>query len=212
MQKTITKRNPELTKERILEAATEEFAQKGYGSARVDAIALAAGVNKRMLYHYYGNKDALFLAILERAYQNIRDHERALDLQHLEPVVAMRELIRFTFWYFVEHPEFIRLLNNENLYGAAHIKGSKRVLSMHSPLLWQLQEVLRKGEGQGIFRSGVSPLQLYISVAGLGYFYLSNSATLGTVFGRDLGKRKALHERLEHITDMVLSYLRPVES
>ena len=205
----MSKRNPELTKERILEAATDEFARKGYGSARVDAIAAAAGVNKRMLYHYYGNKDALFLAVLEGAYQNIRSHEQALDLQHLEPVVAMQELIRFTFWYFVEHPEFIRLLNNENLYGAAHIKRSKRVLSMHSPLLARLQEVLQKGEQQGVFRSGVSPLQLYITVAGLGYFYLSNAATLGTVFGSDLTRRKALEERLQHIMQVVLGYLRP---
>ena len=205
----MNKRNPELTKERILESASNEFAQKGYGSARVDAIALAAGVNKRMLYHYYGNKDALFVAVLEQAYRNIREHERELDLQHMQPLAAMRELIRFTFWYFVEHPEFIRLLNNENLYGAVHIKRSKRVLSMHSPLLLQLQEVLQKGVEQGVFRSGVSPLQLYISVAGLGYFYLSNSATLGTVFGRDLGRREALEERLEHIIQVVTGYLRP---
>lgn len=206
------KRNPELTKERILESATEEFADKGYGSARVDAIALAAGVNKRMLYHYYGNKDDLFLAVLERAYRNIREHEQALDLQHLEPRIAMQELICFTFWYFVEHPEFIRLLNNENLYDAAHIKRSKRVLSMHSPLLSQLQKVLEKGAEQGVFRAGVSPLQLYITVAGLGYFYLSNSATLGTVFGRDLSRRQALEQRLEHVTQVVLGYLRPESS
>lgn len=206
------KRNPELTKERILESATEEFAQKGYGSARVDAIAQTAGVNKRMLYHYYGSKDDLFLAVLEHTYRNIREHERALDLQHLEPQTAMQELIRFTFWYFVEHPEFIRLLNNENLYDAAHIKRSKRVLSMHSPLLSQLQKVLEKGAEQGVFRSGVSPLQLYITVAGLGYFYLSNSATLGTVFGCDLDRRQALEERLEHMTQVVLGYLRPESS
>ncbi|MCP3867446.1 MAG: TetR/AcrR family transcriptional regulator [Gammaproteobacteria bacterium] len=203
------KRNPELTRERILEAATDEFAEKGFGSARVDAIALKAGANKRMLYHYYGNKEDLFVAVLEHAYQGIRNHEQALDLESLDPDSAMRELIRFTFGYFVDHPEFIRLLNNENLYGASHIKRSRRVLAMHTPLVDQLRQVLQQGEGSGVFRPGVDPIQLYITVAGLGYFYLSNAATLGTIFGVDLTEEEALKMRLVHITEVILGYLQP---
>ncbi|MCB1859115.1 MAG: TetR family transcriptional regulator [Gammaproteobacteria bacterium] len=203
------KRNPELTKEKILEAAVAEFAEKGFGSARVDAIAQKAGANKRMLYHYFGNKEALFVAVLEQAYQDIRDHEQALDLQRLDPAQAMRELIRFTFRYFVDHPEFIRLLNNENLYGAVHIRRSHRVLAMHTPLVEQLGQVLRRGVAAGVFRPGIEPIQLYITVAGLGYFYLSNAATLGTIFGKDLTAPRALEQRLEHMTAVVLGYLRP---
>lgn len=203
------RRNPELTREKILDAATDEFAEKGFGSARVDAIALRAGANKRMLYHYYGNKEDLFVAVLEHAYQGIRNHEQALDLQSVDPDSAMRELIRFTFGYFVDHPEFIRLLNNENFYGASHIKRSRRVLAMHTPLVGQLSQVLRRGEASGVFRAGVDPVQLYITVAGLGYFYLSNAATLGTIFGVDLTEDRALESRLTHITEVILGYLQP---
>ncbi len=205
----VVKRNPELTKEKILDAAMAEFAEKGYGSARVDAIARKARANKRMLYHYYGNKEALFVAVLERTYQDIRDHEKALDLQRLDPDRAMRELIRFTFGYFVAHPEFIRLLNNENLYGAAHLRRSRRLPAMHTPLVEQLRQVLVRGEKAGLFRSGIEPVQLYITVAGLGYFYLSNAATLGTIFDQDLTEAAALKERLKHITEVVMCYLRP---
>ncbi|MDJ0951156.1 MAG: TetR/AcrR family transcriptional regulator [Alphaproteobacteria bacterium] len=205
------KRDPARTRERILEAATVEFSEQGLGGARVDAIADRAGTNKRMLYHYFGNKEDLFLAVLERTYESIRSHERELELRNLDPVAAVRELVLYTFSYFIAHPEFIRLLNNENLYDAQHVNGSKRIREMHSPLVAQIADVLERGARAGVFRSGVDPVHLYITIAAVGYFYLSNASTLSAIFGRNLRSRKALKERQEHAVDVVLGYLRPVD-
>lgn len=203
------KRDPARTREQILQAALAEFSEQGFGGARVDAIAARAGANKRMIYHYFGNKEDLYTAVLEFAYEEIRGHERELNLVDLEPDTAIRELVAYTFDYFVAHPEFIRLLNDENRYGAEHAKRSKRIPEMHSPLVDHLADVLRRGADGGVFRAGVDPVQLYISIAGLGYFYLSNAATLSTIFRKKLVSRPALRTRREHIADVVMSYLRP---
>jgi len=205
----MAKRNPAQTRQHILEAALGEFAARGFDGARVDTIAEKAGANKRMLYHYFGNKDELYLAILERTYEHIRSHERDLDLEAMSPPEAMGELVRFTFGYFVAHPEFIRILNNENLYEAQHLNRSTRIKDMHSPLVEEVRNTLARGAEQGVFRHGVDPVQLYITIAGLSYFYLSNAATLGAIFDRDLRTREALASRLEHVVDVVLGYLRP---
>ena len=116
------KRNPEAARQRILAAALAEFSEKGLGGARVDVIAERAGANKRMLYHYFGNKDDLFLAVLELAYGDLREAEKALNLDDLSPVEGMRKLVAFTFDYFNQTPYFINLLNNENLHGARHLR------------------------------------------------------------------------------------------
>ena len=204
-----TKRNPERTKELIHKAALVEFADVGYGGARVDTIAERAGVNKRMLYHYYGNKDDLFLYVLERAYEKIRTHEEKLDLENLSPADAVRELVKFAFTYHHENPEFMRLLNNENLYKADHIKKSKKIKQMHSPFVDLMTDVLKRGEKEGVFRKNVDPVQFYVTVASVAYFYLSNIYTLSTIFGRKLNSKAALAERHEHCVDVVLGYLRP---
>ena len=209
MAEKMINRYSKKTAKRILQAATDEFAQKGLGGARVDTIAERAQSNKRMLYHYFGNKDQLFSAVLEEAYTEIRSQENELHLEDLPPGEAVRKLVRFTFNYFVEHPEFIQLLNSENLYKAAHIKGSKKILEMHSPLQAKIEDVLRRGGDSGIFRRDVDPTQFYITVASLGYFYLSNSYTLETIFGRPLKQKEALADRLKHCEDVVLGYLRP---
>lgn len=203
------KRNPERTKELIHKAALAEFAEIGYGSARVDTIAERAGVNKRMLYHYFGKKDDLFLYVLERAYEKIRRHEEKLNLENLSPEDAVRELVAFTFKYHRDNPEFMRLLNNENLYKAQHIKDSDTIKQMHSPFVNLMEDVLKRGEKAGVFRKNVDPVQFYITVASVAYFYLSNIHTLSTIFGRKLNSKAALEERLEHCTDVVLGYLRP---
>lgn len=208
----MAKRNPERTAQRILSAAEQEFADKGLGGARVDAIAQRAGVNKRMLYHYFGNKDDLYLAVMERAYETIRTAERALDLGAREPVSAIRELVRFTFDYYIAHPEFMRLLNNENLHDARHIRRSRRILELHNPMIGYVRDILRRGEIAGVFRPGVDPVQLYISIAGLGYFYLSNAATLGTIFSRDLMQGAALRARVDHITEVIIGYLTNMDA
>jgi AcrR family transcriptional regulator len=196
------------TQKRILGAALEEFARYGLGGARVDRIAKRAGANKRMLYYYFGDKDGLFLAALEDCYERIRSAERTLELEHLDPRQALERLVRFTWEYFLEHPEFMTLLNSENLHKGRHVRRSKRVQDMHSPLVETLRAVLRKGEAQGLFRKGVDPVQLYISIAGEIYFYLSNRYTLSRIFDRDLMAPRALAARSRHVTQMILHSLR----
>jgi len=201
-------RNPARNQQRILRAAVAEFSRYGLGGARVDRIAARAGANKRMLYYYYGNKEALFLAVLEDSYASIRSAERALHLTDLDPRRAMRRLVEFTWRYYLEHPEFLTLLNSENLHRGRHIKRSKNIIAMHSPFVAMIREVLERGLRAGEFRRGVDPVQLYISIAGLGYFYLSNRHTLSTIFERDLMLPRHMQQRLRHMTELVLGYLR----
>ncbi len=194
---------------KILDAAADEFARAGLDGARVERIAEQADVNVRMLYYYFDSKDGLFLAVLERIYAQIRAAERALALDRLEPVEAMRELVRFTWQYYFRHPELIALLNSENQHEGRHLAGSASVAQLHAPLLALIGRVLRRGERSGVFRKRVDPMQLYISIAALGYFYVSNRYTLSAFFERDLMAGKQLDARLVHMTDMVLAYLRP---
>jgi len=195
------------TQAAILDAATSEFAQHGFGGARVDRIAALAATNKRMLYYYFGAKEDLFLAVLERAYEHIRSEERKLNLADLPPAEGVGELVAFTWNYYLAHPEFITLLNSENLHRARHLKRSRKIRALHSPFVATLSEVLERGVRAGVFRRGVDPVQLYVSIAALGYFYLSNNHTLSTIFGRDLMTAKAKAERLAHIQSLVRGYL-----
>jgi AcrR family transcriptional regulator len=200
-------RDPEGMRIRILEAAKQEFAAHGLAGARVDRIAAKAGANKRMLYYHVGKKDDLYLAVLEGAYEKIRVEERGLNLEHLEPSDAIERLIEFTWNYFLRNPEFLALLNTENLARARHLKRSTKVKSMHSPFVEMIRTVVVRGVESGDFPVAVDPVQLYISIAALCFFYLSNSATLSVIFGRDLLKKEARDERLDHMVALVLAAL-----
>ena len=202
-------RDPERTRQRILDAATGEFARYGLGGARVDRIAARAGANKRMLYYYFGDKERLFLAVLESAYARIREAEQQLSLLDVAPVESVRRLIEFTWNYYVAHPEFMTLLNSENLHQARHLKKSRYARVLNSPLIETLGVVLERGRREGSFRPGVDPLQLYISIAALSYFYLSNNHTLSAVFGRNLATAATKRARVRHMTEVILGYLRP---
>jgi AcrR family transcriptional regulator len=200
-------RDPEGMRLRILEAAKQEFAAHGLAGARVDRIATKAGANKRMLYYHVGKKDELYLTVLEGAYEKIRAEERGLDLEHLDPPRAIERLIEFTWSYFLRNPEFLALLNTENLARARHLKRSTKVKSMHSPFVEMIATVVRRGVESGDFAVEIDPVQLYISIAALCFFYLSNSATLSVIFGRDLLKQEARDERLNHMVALVLAAL-----
>ncbi len=207
-----TTRDATRTQSAILAAATHEFARYGLGGARVDRIAKRAKTNKRMLYYYFGNKEALFLAVLESAYARIRAAEKELSLLDVEPVESVRRLVEFTWRYYLAHPEFLTLLNSENLHRARHLRQSRDVRAMNSPVIETLSEVLARGQRIGAFRNGVDALQLYISIAALSYFYLGNNYTLSAVFGRDLASDHARRKRLAHMTDVVLGYLQKAGS
>jgi TetR/AcrR family transcriptional regulator len=193
----------------LLAAARREFAQHGLAGARVDEIAARAGVNKQLVYHYFGDKDALYLAVLEGVYEEIREHERKLNLEGLPPGDAIKKLIEASFDHLATHPHFIVLLNDENRGGARHVRSSRRLEAMHSPLVGIVSRILRDGVRAGIFRKGVNPVQLYISIAGLSYFFFSNTPTLSAIFGKNLSSRTARRDRRKHVVDLVLQSLRP---
>ena len=196
-------------RDRILDAALAEFAARGFAGARVDAIAERAEINKRMLYAYVGNKDALWLAVLERVYEEMRERERALDLMRLSPEAGMDVLVRFNFRYHAEHPEFLAMLNDENLQQGRNLKQSTRVRQMYSPLLALISDLLQRGQAAGVFRDGIDPMQLYISIAALSYFYCSNIHTLSAIFGRTLAAPDEMLMREQHVVDFVAHALRP---
>jgi TetR/AcrR family transcriptional regulator len=203
------RRNPAATRKKLLTAARREFADSGLAGARVDEIADRAGVNKQLVYHYFGDKDALYLAVLEWVYEEIRSHERELNLEGLPPQRAIRKLIESSFDHLAAHPDFIVLLNDENRGGARHVRGSRRLEAMHSPLVSMVSKILKEGVRTGAFRRGINPLHLYISIAGLSYFFFSNGPTLSAIFGKDLASPAAKRARRKHVVDLVLQALRP---
>jgi len=202
-------RDPERTRAAILRAATAEIRAHGLKGARVDAIAKRAGINKRMLYHYFGDTQGLYLAVLEDTYAAIRAAEHGLKLDECDPETGIRRLVEFTWQYFIDHPEFLSLLATENFNRAVYLRKSKKIRLLHTPLGDMIADLLRRGAAQGVFRRGVDPVELYISIAGLGFFYMSNRHTLSTIFGRDLSTPDRLTQRGKHIVDVVLAYLKP---
>ena len=197
-------RDPDATQARILVAATQEFSKHGLGGARVDRIATRAKSNKRMLYHYFGNKDELFRITVENAYAQFRNAEAALQLDNMEPVMAIRRLVAFTWDYFLENPEFITLVNSENLHKAKHLKASKTTPDMSRKFVGRMQSLLKRGELAGVFRQDLDPVQVNISIAAIGYYYLTNRYTAAIVFERDMMSKDALAARLKFNTDTVL--------
>lgn len=197
------------TRGRILKAAKVEFAKLGLAGARIDGIARRAKSNKRMIYEYYGNKDGLFQAVLEEAYTNIRSAERKLRLEELEPREAISKLITFTWNYYLKNPQFLTLVNSENLYRAAHLKTSAKIGEMHRPLVQLVGDILERGVAQGVFRPGIDPIQLNISIAAISYYYLNNRFTGEVIYGFDFTSPEALKERLEFNIQTILASLRP---
>lgn len=200
-------RDPERTATTILAAAVQEFAEKGYGGARVDAIAERSGANKRMIYHYFGDKEALYLAVLEQIYAGIRSAELQLNLRDLEPKPAMHKLVRFTWDYFLDHPEFLSLLHTENLHKAKYLKRSARAADLNSPVIALISELLQRGVAKGEFRKGIDPLKLYITIASIGFFYLSNRWTLSLIFRRDLTEDAEIKAWGNHIISVIDSFI-----
>ncbi|HEY5633308.1 MAG TPA: TetR family transcriptional regulator [Burkholderiaceae bacterium] len=180
------RRDRDATQARILRAAIAEFARFGFAGARGERIAQRGRSSERMLYYYFGNKEGLFRASLESVYASLRDAERALDLDQLAPQAALEAFCRFVWRYYVEHPEFVSLVNTENLHQARHLRKSERLRELVSPVVGQLDKLLRRGEREGAFRAGLDAADLYLAVASLGYFVLSNQHTLSAVLDRDL--------------------------
>lgn len=197
-------RNPDATKARILKAAKAEFAKKGLAGARVDDIAARARTNKRMLYHYFGNKEELFRITLEDAYAGIREAEAGLAIEKDDPLTALKRLVRFTWSYYLANPEFITLVNSENLHKARHIRVSSRIKELSRPFVGRMRALLERGAAAGLFRHDLDAVQVNITIAAIGYYYLTNRFTGSIVFERDLMSEDALGDRLDFNIKTVL--------
>lgn len=200
-------RDPVGTRNRILEAAIAEFAEHGLSGARIDAISQRSGTNMRMIYHYYGSKEGLYVYVLDHVYEDIRKKETSLNLSNLEPFDAMMKLFHFTFSHFAANPHVVSLWTGENMQKGMYLSNSLRAASLSSPLLDAIRETLVRGEEQQVFRAGIDPLQLYVSMVALSYFHLSNAYTLSTIFETDLRSDQWKAERLHHTRDMLAAYL-----
>lgn len=201
------RRDAEQSRKLILQAALDEFSTHGHSGARVERIASSAGVSKPLIYDYFGDKDAIYMAALKEAYVQIREGERALELDTMDPETAIRRLVRFTMDHFREKPWFISMLNTENLRGGQTVRQLSDVKSIQSVLVRHLQSCLHRGEEAGLFRPGIDPVELYIFIASLCYFPVSNIHTLRAVFGMPMDG-PWLDRRAEEAAEMVLGFLR----
>lgn len=192
----------------ILAAARAEFSAKGLKGARVNEIATRAGVNKQLLYYYFGSKEDLYRKALEEVYTEIRSLERGLKLADQPPLQAMQALIAFSFDYLARHPDFIGLLNHENALGAPHVRASRAIRKTNSPLIELIAQTLARGVREKVFRRGIDPIELYVSVAGMSYFFFSNRSTLSSIFGRNLHTGAAARSYRKHIVAFAMAAVR----
>ena len=195
------------TRERILRTAIAEFSEKGYSGARVLTICRKSRVNPRMIYHYFGGKDGLYVAVLEHVLGELRREELKLDVEHVAPVEGMLQLFDFTYEHFGNHPELIHLLSGENLLRARFLKKSSKTPVVASPLIALISQLLQKGEASAEFRTGIDPLQLYVTMVGFAYFHRSNAHTLSVIFKSDILKPAWQAEHKRYAKEMMLRFL-----
>ncbi len=197
------------TRDNILKAATKVFARYGYEGGSVEKISKAAKSFDRMIYYYFGSKEGLFIEVLEETYRRMNDAESKLDLDTAKPVEALQAVIRFVVGYYRKNPEFITLLNTENLHKGKHISKSMRAREYSSPAIEVIRRVLESGQAQGLFRKDVSARDVYLLIAATGYFYMSNRHTLSAFLGEDLEKAEALAHWESFVIDSVLRTVAP---
>jgi AcrR family transcriptional regulator len=196
------------TRERILRTAIAEFSEKGYSGARVLTICRKSRANPRMIYHYFGGKDRLYVAVLEHVLGELRSQELKLDFEHVSPMDGMMQLFDFTYEHFGNHPELIHILSGENLLRARFLKRSSKTPVVASPLIAMMRELLKQGEKTGVFRSGIDPLQLYVTMVGFAYFHRSNAHTLSVIFKSDILKPGWQAEHKRYAREMMLGFLK----
>jgi AcrR family transcriptional regulator len=201
------RRNPELTREEILDVAVREFSRQGFSGARVDEIAAQTRTTKRMIYYYFGGKEQLYIAALERAYTILRDAEARLDVDDLDPVTAIRRLAQMTLDHHEAHPDFIRLVAIENIHQAEHIAKSEILRGMKSPVVTATARTLERGYRDGVFRRRVDAIDLHMMISAFCFFRVANRHTFRIAFGYDLiDPARHEHDR-KMLGDMVVSYL-----
>lgn len=202
-------KSPEANRARILAAATAAFAAHGYGGASMDAIAARTQTTRALINYYFGSKEKLYLAVLERVYSEIRDAEAALDLDHLPPIEAMRRVIELTYDYYVEHEYFVRIVVAENQARGRHLKRSAALRSLNRPIVERLGAVVARGQAAGVFRRDVDTVDIHMAIAALGMFNVTNQFTFGALFQRDMGAKGDVAGRRGIVADIILSWLVP---
>lgn len=200
--------DPERTMAGILAAATHEFADKGLSGARIDEIAAATATSKRMIYYYFGSKEGLYVAVLEEAYRRIRRIEADLNLQDLAPEDALRRLVGFTFDYQLANPDFIRLVMTENIHRGEFLAQSESIQRLNVPAIDAVREVYERGVKAKVFRKGIDPVDLHMSISALSFFNVSNRHTFALIFKRDLDAPAAIAARRESVIEMVVRFVR----
>lgn len=200
--------DPEQTRRDIIAVATEEFAEKGLSGARIDEIAARTKTSKRMIYYYFGGKEKLYIAVLEQAYGDIRSVENTLELDHLPPENALRSLVAFTFDYENANPHFIRLVMNENMHRGRYLARSAAIQKLNVTAIDAVRRVLERGEAAGVFRTGIDPVDLHMSISALCFFNVANRHTFSRIFKRDMSSPKALAARRGVVIDTILSSVR----
>ena len=205
----VADRDADATRANIISVATEEFASKGLSGSRVDEIAERTHTVKRMIYYYFGSKEGLYRAVLERAYDHIRTIESNLDLESLTPLEALRQVIRVTFDYHNKHPEFVRLVMNENIHKGAHVGHLPGIKERNRTVIATLRRVLERGAKSGDLRPDIDPIELHMSISALCFYNVSNRYTFSTIFGRDMTSPKAAAARREVIVEIIEKWCRP---
>jgi TetR/AcrR family transcriptional regulator, upper aerobic nicotinate degradation pathway regulator len=196
------------TREDILQAATRVFAKHGFEGATLQKISKAAKSVDRMIYYYFRSKEGLFIAVLERMYVQMNHAESLIELSSDKPEQALSEVIEFVMRYYREHPEFITLLNTENLHQGRHIVKSLHAAKYSSPAVNVIKNILKRGQQMGLFRSQVRALDVYLLIVSTNYFYVSNRFTLSAFLGRDLQASKEVSRWRKFVTQTVLSTVR----
>jgi AcrR family transcriptional regulator len=199
--------DPEATALNIIEVATQEFASKGLSGARIDEIAALTRTSKRMIYYYFGSKEGLYVRVLEEAYGRIRGIESGLQLDGLEPEVAMRVLVGFTFDYQLASPDFIRLVMNENMHKGEFLAQSKIIQQLNAPAINAVTAVYERGVKAGVFRADIDPVDLHMSISALCFFNVSNQHTFSLIFKRALDTADNIATRRESIVEMILRFI-----
>jgi AcrR family transcriptional regulator len=203
----VRRRDAARTQKEILDVATREFADRGFAGARVDEIAARTRTTKRMIYYYFGGKEQLYIAVLERAYATAREAEAEVDVDHLDPLAAIRLLVELTFDHHESHPEFIRLVSIENIHHAEHMAKSPAIAELGSPAIDLLAEILDRGRTAGVFRDDVDAVDLHMMISAFCVFRVANRHTFGTLFDRDLTDPSLRERYRTMLGDMVIDYL-----
>lgn len=200
-------RDAAATRENILNAALRIFAEGGLGGGRVNTISHAAHSNDRMIYYYFGSKERLFVEVLEKVYRDMWEAESALALDLSDPADALVRIVNFTLDYYIAHPEMLTILNNENLHRGKYVSKSRKLKELSSPALALMGKIYREGVAHRVFREGVSPLNIYLAILALNYFYVSNRYTLSAFLSVDLAGHN-LEGWRSWVADVILRAVR----